>query len=127
MIRFNGAVCCSYSLFYAFPNEPQTKTPHRRWKKEDKTPPDTFRTSPDGWHPLPSSIHPRHLSGEVGDAVPQLGPLHESGGYDVGVDDAHDDAHVDGGVLQPLPSQPTIGQATPYSAVEALGARQRVT
>jgi len=46
-------------------------------------------------------------------------------GYGHRVDDAENQAHVDAGVPQPLPRQPTIGQAIPHPAYEALHHRPK--
>jgi len=53
------------------------------------------------WHPLPFSVHPRSLSGEVCDALPQFGLADEGGFYGGGVDDHEDDAYVDGAFSDP--------------------------
>jgi len=69
--------------------------------------------------PTTRPVHPRSLSDEVCDALPHLGPADAEGGYRHGVDHHKDDAHVDGGVPQPLPRKP-LGQPALRPAVEAL-------
>ena len=56
---------------------------------------EAYWAPPGVWHPLLYSVHPRGLlSGEVCDAVPQLGPADEDGGYACGVDDHEDEAYA---------------------------------
>ncbi len=70
-----------------------------------------------------SSIHSR--AREVGDALPELGPPDAMRNDRHRVDHTQYQAHVDADVLQPLPRQPTIGEATPHPADEPLNHRQK--